>query len=55
MDKYLKPVQIARYYDVSVQTIDAWSRSGKLAVALTTPSGRKRYLNPEWKEEEARA
>lgn len=49
MHKYLKAVEIAAFYRVSTQTIDVWAKEGKVKV-FRTPSGRPRYLNPEWVE-----
>ena len=50
MAKYLKQSEIASYFRVSTNTIRIWEREGKVKVALRTPSGRKRYLNPDWTE-----
>lgn len=48
-DKYYDSMEIAEHYGVSAETIRVWSRSGKITYS-TTPSGRKRYLNPEWRD-----
>lgn len=50
MDKFLKQAELAAFFRVSTNTIRHWEKDGKVRFAHRTPTGRKRYLNPEWKE-----